>query len=274
MLVVCILASALGALVMCLLVLRYGFIPILETNPARADRDLLVTRLGHAAAGVLFAASAILAVVYIARAPVQPVAAAPDPRVLARLAALERERQALTEDVGALREQMGAVGGNVQGMRAHLDRAESRVAGVEAGLKRLGADVAQADARARQLERAAASRPAPAPVREPVVRPATRAPQRSVAAPEPERPPDSASPPAETVAPGPMTQATPPGRMAVTAAPKPAPAPEPAPEPAASQSLPAPNLGDKFRNDWDKIRRGFSTAGDEIMSAIRGFGRR
>src|SRR5438552_2765874 len=69
MLVVCILASALGALVMCLLVLRYGFMPILETNPARADRDLLVTRLGHAAAGVCFATSAILAVVYIARAP-------------------------------------------------------------------------------------------------------------------------------------------------------------------------------------------------------------
>ena len=93
MLVVCILASALGALVMCLLVLRYGFIPIPETNPARADRDLLVTRLGHAFAGVCFAASAILAVVYIARAPVQPVAATPDPRklgqaCLARLAEL------------------------------------------------------------------------------------------------------------------------------------------------------------------------------------------
>src|SRR5207237_1177647 len=84
MLVVCILASALGALVMCLLVLRYGFMPILETNPARAYRDLLVTRLGHEAAGVCFATSAILAVVYIARAPVQPAAATPDPRGIAR----------------------------------------------------------------------------------------------------------------------------------------------------------------------------------------------
>src|SRR5204863_425149 len=108
MLVVCILASALGALVMCLLVLRYGFMPILETNPARADRDLLVTRLGHAAAGVCFATSAILAVVYIARAPVQPAAAMPDPRVIARLAALERERHALGEEVAALRDQVGA----------------------------------------------------------------------------------------------------------------------------------------------------------------------
>ena len=270
MLVVCILASALGALVMCLLVLRYGFLPILETNPARADRDLLVTRLGHAAAGVCFATSAILAVVYIARAPAQPVTATPDPRVMARLAALERERQKLGEEVGALREQVGAVGGNVQGMRARLDQAESRVAGVETGLKRLAADVAQADTRARQLERSAASRPAPAPVREPVVRPATRAPQRSLSAPEPERPSESASPAAEPVAPGPMAHATPPARMAAAAAPKPA----PVPEAAESPSVRTPSLGDKVRTDWDKIRRGFSTAGDELMSAIRGFGRR
>src|SRR5260370_28475598 len=117
MLVVCILASALGALVMCLLVLRYGFMPILETNPARADRDLLVTRFGHAFAGVCFATSAILAVVYIARAPVQPVAATPDPRVMARLAALERERQAPGEGGGARREQVGAVRGHPQGLR-------------------------------------------------------------------------------------------------------------------------------------------------------------
>jgi hypothetical protein len=57
--------------------------------------------------------------------------------------------------------------------------------------------------------------------------------------------------------------------MAAAATPKPA----PAPKPAEPQSLAAPNLGDKVRTDWDKIRRGFSTAGDEIMSAIRGFGR-
>jgi hypothetical protein len=57
--------------------------------------------------------------------------------------------------------------------------------------------------------------------------------------------------------------------MAASAAPKPA----PAPAPAEPQSPPAQKLGDKVRTDWDKIRRGFSTAGDEIMSAIRGFGR-
>src|SRR5436190_23246572 len=140
MLVVCILASALGALVMCLLVLRYGFMPILETNPARADRDLLVTRLGHAAAGVCFATIAIPATVLVARTPVQRVVSAPDPRVTERLATLDRERQALGEQVGtldaavqALRDQIGAVGGNVQGVRARLDQTEGRVADVEAG---------------------------------------------------------------------------------------------------------------------------------------------
>ncbi|PYM40170.1 MAG: hypothetical protein DME16_26665 [Candidatus Rokuibacteriota bacterium] len=66
-----------------------------------------------------------------------------------------------------------------------------------------------------------------------------------------------------------MTHATPAGRMAAAAAPK----RPPAPAPAEPRSLQAPNLGDKVRTDWDKIRRGFSTAGDELMSAIRGFGR-
>ena len=36
----------------------------------------------------------------------------------------------------------------------------------------------------------------------------------------------------------------------------------------------SPSLGDKLRDDWNKIRRGFATAGDEIASAIRGFGGR
>jgi len=143
-------------------------------DPARADRDLLVTRLGHAAAGVCFATIAIPATVLVARTPVQRVVSAPDPRVTERLATLDRERQALGEQVGtldaavqALRDQIGAVGGNVQGVRARLDQTEGRVADVEAGLKR---------------------------VREPVVRPATRPPLRRVPAPEAERASESASP--------------------------------------------------------------------------------
>jgi len=71
-------------------------------DPARADRDLLVTRLGHAAAGVCFATIAIPATVLVARTPVQRVVSAPDPRVTERLATLDRERQALGEQVGTL----------------------------------------------------------------------------------------------------------------------------------------------------------------------------
>jgi len=274
MLVVCILASALGALVMCLLVLRYGFTPVSDTEPERADHQLLVTRLGHATAGVCFVATAILATVVLAKTPAQPVdtfVGESDPRVTERLAALERERQALREQitalggtVQALREQVGAVGDSVQGQRARLDRTDGRVARVEAGLKRLGDEVAQAGVRGKQVERPIATRPALAPVREPVVHPASRPPVRRAPAPEP--PPESASPPAaETVLPGPVTRAAP-SPAAVAAAPKPAPAAEPAPQPS--------RLGDKMRQDWDTIRKGFASAGDEIVSAVRGVGRR
>src|SRR2546428_3474903 len=96
MLVACILASALGALVMCLLVLRYGFTPVSDTDRERADHQLLVTRLGHATAGVCFLTTAILATVVLVTTPPQPVhtvVAEPDPRMTERLAALERERQ-------------------------------------------------------------------------------------------------------------------------------------------------------------------------------------
>jgi len=272
MLVACILASALGALVMCLLVLRYGFTPVSDTDPERADHQLLVTRLGHATAGVCFVTTAILTAVVLAKTPTQPVhtiVAEPDPRVTERLAALDRERQALREQVTALggtvqalREQVGAVGGSVQGQRARLDQAEGRVARVEAGLKRLNDDLAQASLRGRQVERPVATRPALAPVREPVVRPASRPPVRRVPAPEP--PSESASPPAaETVLPGPVTPVAP-SAPAATTPPKPAPDAAPAPS----------TLGDKVRRDWDTIRKGFASAGDEIVSAVRGLGRR
>ena len=128
MLVVCIFASALGAVIMCLLVLRDGFSPI-SGDPARADQDVLVARLGHAAAGACFATTAILATILVARAPARPIVAATDPKVNERITALDRERQVLGEQVAglgasvqALREQMSAAGGGVETMRARLDQ--------------------------------------------------------------------------------------------------------------------------------------------------------
>ena len=280
MLVVCIFASALGALVMCLLVLRHGFSPVSPADPARADHDLLVTRLGHAAAGVCFATIAILATVLVARTPVQSVVTPPDPRLTERLATLDRERQALGEQVGtlgatvqALRDQIGAVGGNVQGVRARLDQTEGRVAGIEAGLKRLGDDVAQVSLRARQAGRPVAARPVAAPAREPAAQPATRSSLRAVPV-VAERAPESASPAIpEAVSPGPVTQAAPHGAVA-SAPPKPALVPAPAAHAVAAPPLPSPSLGDKLRGDWDKIRRGFASGGDDIASAVRNLGRR
>ena len=61
---------------------------------------------------------------------------------------------------------------------------------------------------------------------------------------------------------------------------KPAPVATPTHKPAPSAAASAPpqdlrerTLTDKMRKDWDTIRKGFSTAGDDIANALRRFGR-
>jgi len=284
MLVVCIFASALGALVMCLLVLRDGFSPI-SADPARADHDVLITRLGHAVAGACFATTAVLATVLVARNP----APVPVHQMTERIGALERERRALGEQVSGLATSMhglqgrvDAATGDLQSMRLRLDQAESRfvkaenglakteagLSKVEAGLKRLSEEVAQANARARQqVERPVAVKPTAAPPRENVV--PARPPQRRADA---ERPHVSASQAtAEAVSPPPATAPAPGPKAAAVAAS----AHKPAPSAAASapQDLRDQSVTDKVRKDWATIRKGFSTAGDDISNALRRFGR-
>lgn len=284
MLVVCIFASALGALVMCLLVLRDGFSPI-SADPARADHDVLITRLGHAVAGACFATTAVLATVLVARNP----APVPVHQMTERIGALERERRALGEQVSGLATSMhglqgrvDAATGDLQSMRLRLDQAESRfvkaenglakteagLSKVEAGLKRLSEEVAQANARARQqVERPVAVKPTAAPPRENVV--PARPPQRRADA---ERPHESASQAtAEAVSPPPATAPAPAPKAAAVAAS----AHKSAPSAAASapQDLRDQSVTDKVRKDWATIRKGFSTAGDEISNALRRFGR-
>ena len=284
MLVVCIFASALGALVMCLLVLRDGFSPI-SADPARADHDVLITRLGHAVAGACFATTAVLATVLVARNP----APVPVHQMTERIGALERERRALGEQVSGLatsmhglQERVDAANGDLQSMRLRLDQAESRfvkaenglakteagLSKVEAGLKRLSEEVAQANARARQqVERPVAVKPTAAPARENVV--PARPPQRRADA---ERPHASASQAtAEAVSPPPPTAPAPAPKAAAVAAS----AHKSAPSAAASapQDLRDQSVTDKVRKDWATIRKGFSTAGDEISNALRRFGR-
>jgi hypothetical protein len=302
MLVVCVFASALGGLIICLLVLRDAFSPTSAVS-SRTEHDVQITKVGYAIAGACFVMTALLATILVARTPLRPVAATSDARVTERLTALDRERAALAEQISALgatvqtlREQVGTVDGGVQGMRTRLDQTESRVARAESGLttaeaalKRLGDEMTQANARARQIERSAATKPIVVGPREIVVpaapaAPPTPQPQRRT---ELERPHESAPPSspsaavASTPAPAPVTQAASPP-PAASLAPKPAPAPKqaatakPAPSAAASapQDAPPTNLTDKVRNDWNVIRRGFSSAGDDFSAAMRELGRR
>jgi hypothetical protein len=314
MLVVCIFASALGALIMWLLVLRDGFSPI-SADPTRADRDVLITRLGHAVAGACFATTAVLATVLVARSPA-PVPVQPIHPLTERITALEREGRAVGEQVSGLststrglQERMDAAKGDLQSMRLRLDQAESRfvkaenglakaeaglskveaglarseatiakteagLAKTDAGLKRLSDEVAQANARARQqVERPVAVKPTVVPSRDNISTPLARPPQRRADA---ERPHESASPAtADAVSPAPAPAPT----VAATPAPKPAPVAAPAHKPAPSAAASAPqdlrdrSLTDKMRKDWDTIRKGFSTAGDDISNALRRFGR-
>lgn len=83
--------SALGAVIMCLLVFRYGFTTVSEEAPEEAAHRLFVTRFGHALVGVCFAAAAMLAVVAssvhmrAARLPASTVANAADAETVRRL---------------------------------------------------------------------------------------------------------------------------------------------------------------------------------------------
>jgi hypothetical protein len=285
-LVACIAASALGALIMCLLVLCYGFIQAGEQEPRSAHRQMFVTRLGHAAAGVCFAVTAVLAAVLIARPPTPVI----DPHTAERLAALERERdavrgemhalagerQSLRDDlaglgarVQSLRAEIGTsaqglraeLGGSVQAMRAELGKTggtlhdvRSRLERAEIGLKRLADGVAQAQttARARVPERASAPPPA-----EPSVPAAS-----VVSTPAPAAAAGSATAAAPAAAPA--TPAVPPAVITPTSTPARRPASPPRPT-----SDPEPKLGDKLREDWKTIREGFATIGEQLSSAVR-----
>lgn len=90
-----ILASAIGGIVLCLLIVRYGFTPPSPDEPVElTHRRFFATRLAHAVAAVCFAATAVLTVVAVARLTgagrQTTVATAEDVRRLeARVAAIE-----------------------------------------------------------------------------------------------------------------------------------------------------------------------------------------
>lgn len=180
-----IVASGIGALVMCLLVLRYGFTPPADPAPDRAagaspgvTGRLLATRLGHAVAGACFAVSAMLAVVALdAQGREEPAAAAV-------VADAQRERQELRDGMQSLDARVAQTESRVEEARARLDEVQARdgnlgkrVAEVERRLtahdSRLAAaettarqalnETRQAAERLRAAERARATQPRAAP---------------------------------------------------------------------------------------------------------------
>ena len=273
-LVVSIVASAVGALVMCLLVARYG---LTSASSEEGERGLLVTRFGHALAGVCFAATGILAVVALVAPtresrtePTTIVKVEPDRAAEARLQALSAE---------------------VKAMAARLEQAEARVTVVDTTARRLGDEVDSVSARAKQLERTIAALPRRTVVPEPAPK-ATPLPGPPVTGDGPAVP---QAPVPTTPAPMPEPALAPRSRGPEPVAHRPMPAPARAPEPAATPRV-APSSGratveapsggaavakpddgqltDKIRDDWKTIRGGFSTAGDDFKSAVRDLGRK
>jgi hypothetical protein len=137
--------SAAGALVMCVLVFKYGFSPHPDELPSAAVRRVFITRLGHALAGTCFATSAILAAVTLADiAGIARPTAAPDDRV-----ARDHRLAALTSRVSVA--------------ESRLQRTDERVRRVEAGLHTVDAGVRRTAPREDQPTRAVVT-PPPAPV--------------------------------------------------------------------------------------------------------------
>ncbi|HET7344064.1 MAG TPA: hypothetical protein VFL90_21555, partial [Methylomirabilota bacterium] len=132
--------SALGAVVICLLIVVYGFTPS-DEQPDTATRRMFLTRIGHATAAVCFAATAILLAVALAQPARTPApATADDPRLSTTAARVEDQQE-------------------------RLQRMEQRVEETERAMQRLATDVE----RAAPHESAA---PAPSPVTTPAPRPA------------------------------------------------------------------------------------------------------
>jgi hypothetical protein len=251
--------SALGAVVLCVLVALYGFTPSSEDAPEGATRRLLVTRVGHAVAAACFTATAILIAIVLARPAPAPVPAAapltvPDARV-------------------------PEIGERVAGQETRLTATEARIRELEDALRRRDAErPPPADEqpapppRSRAASASPRSGPAPPPVPAPAARAASELPALDAPQPAPRRP----EPPAAVVAPSPAgTTPAPAPAVTVTPPPRLAPA-EAAPVPPASRSGARRgfDLPNKLREDWREIQRGVDSAGDDFRGAVDDLRRR
>lgn len=207
-----IVASAVGAVVLCLVLLLYGFKSEPDDERSSAPRLLLI-RFGHAVAAACFAAALMLSVV-----------------------ALIDQRQ--VQVVGPT--------ADVQRLKSQVRSLERRLAATESRLENTGVVAAAQDVEAR--------RPAVAPApraRSTASAPARRAPVSDVAV--------SASPPArESVEASPIQPVT----------------SQPRAVPAATTASSRDDLGERMRDDWESVKRGFREAGQDIRSGFADLGRR
>lgn len=285
-------ASGLGALAMCLLVLRYGFSAPAEEAPRARRRDLAI-RLGHAFAGACFAATALLSVALLARAarapdaPAASRAAAPgetlDRVVAERVAGLADRLAALESRMAAMEALVAPLDGRVAEIGARADRLATRLAplaGVDGRVREVEALVRQhADGLARARARLEHLEAQPAPK---ASRPASAGPEK----------PESAPPASPSTRWVPVSRGSPmpaPSSEASASARGPVPtASGRAPDGATgggSYDAPAPRgthggggrqdgaqrgreLADALRDDWRTVRQGFAEAGDDLRSAL------
>jgi hypothetical protein len=275
-LAVAIVLSALGAVVLCLLVVLYGFTPAGEEPPGSAARRHLVTRIGHVVAAVCFTVTAILLSVVLAR-PTRAPAPIPPP----------------------MDARVPALGARLQEQEARLTATEARLKDLESTMRREAARPAPAPEPAR-TEPARVKPPAPAVRSTPAPRPSPTTSRASAPTFQRVDPPPvlviPAAPPERTIPaprsavpapPSPVAIVEPPPVPAPAAAAAPrdvevaasaARAPVPAPVsvapsgPAALEPAPAPaarlDLRRKLREDWATIRRGIESGERDFWRAV------
>lgn len=113
-----IVASALGGLVLCLVVVRYGFPAPEDEAPEEAQRRIFLTRLGHAVAAFCFAVTALLTAAALGVREGRSGGAGDE---AARLAA---EIRALDERVGAVEQAVVRVSRTLDRLLEHAERAD------------------------------------------------------------------------------------------------------------------------------------------------------
>lgn len=116
-----VIVSALGGIVLCALILKYGLAPPEEDEyPPLARRRMLFVRTGHAIAAVCFAVTVLLVVVALSVG--RGTRVADDPPAVARLG---HDIRALDARLDAVEEVLGRVGSAIDDLAARLDPAVS-----------------------------------------------------------------------------------------------------------------------------------------------------